>query len=200
MIPSDIIPFLLLCLSVELTPGPNMAYLASVDSVHGRRAGFTLVAGIACGLLAIGLIAMAGGAALFSTYPALYKILRWCGVGYMLWLAWEAWTGIDENANTQRDGRYFLQGLITNLLNPKALIFYITALPAFATDSAERLTQIGFMTISYVMIATAIHAAIAAMAERAKPFLSNSYRQKYVQKVFSLLLVAVALWIIASTA
>src|SRR5262245_32737332 len=81
------------CLVVELTPGPNMAYLAVLSADKGRRAGFAAVAGIAVGLLIVGVGAALGLAALVASSRWLYEILRWCGAFYLLWLAWDAWRG-----------------------------------------------------------------------------------------------------------
>ena len=83
--------FVLVATLVEITPGPNMAYLASLAAVHGRRAGIQAVLGILLGLAAYGILAAFGLAALVGASPTLYAALRFAGVAYMLWLAVEAW-------------------------------------------------------------------------------------------------------------
>ena len=70
---ASLLPYLLLCLTIELTPGPNMAYLAILTLESGRRAGFALVAGIAVGLAALGALAAFGVAELILAAPMLAR-------------------------------------------------------------------------------------------------------------------------------
>ena len=94
---------------IELTPGPNMTYLALVSASRGYRAGLMTVLGVASGLAAVGLVAAVGVAELVQTSALLYETLRWAGVVFMLYLAWEGWTGgADIVAEVDdRDGRQF---------------------------------------------------------------------------------------------
>ena len=71
-----------------------MTYLAALSLSSGTRTGFAAVAGIALGLLTYGVIAAVGLAALIDNSPVLYGLLRWGGVGYLLWLAWESWSSV----------------------------------------------------------------------------------------------------------
>ena len=101
--------FLWISFIVELTPGPNMTYLAVLTLVEGRRAGFATVAGVAAGRLLVGILAAFGVAAFVSESPILYGLIRWLGVFYMLWLACDIWRGVepseaDESAPTSPAG------------------------------------------------------------------------------------------------
>ena len=87
----SLLAFALLSLVVELTPGPNMAYLAALSLSRGARTGLAAVAGIALGLSAYGVAAAFGLAALVNQSAFLYEALRWAVILYLLWLAWEAW-------------------------------------------------------------------------------------------------------------
>ena len=82
-------PFLMTALMIELTPGPNMTYLAVVSLGEGKRAGLFAVAGVALGLLISGLVAALGLAAVISESPFLFQLLRWGGVFYLIWLAYQ---------------------------------------------------------------------------------------------------------------
>jgi threonine/homoserine/homoserine lactone efflux protein len=68
-----------------------MAYLAVLGASIGRRAGFAATLGVALGLLIVGLAAALGLAAVIANSRVLYEALRWAGVLYLFWLAWEAW-------------------------------------------------------------------------------------------------------------
>ena len=97
--PADITAFALTSFLVELTPGPNMAYLALVAATEGRRPGYAAVAGVALGLAIVGLLAALGLATLIAASPLAYQALRWAGVAYLMWLAWEGWRGAERVPN-----------------------------------------------------------------------------------------------------
>ncbi len=204
---TDIAPgisgFMWTSLIVELTPGPNMTTLAILAATNGRRAGLAAVAGVALGLLVIGFAAALGLAALLSNSPLLYQILRWAGVLYLLYLAWEGWHGDNDIAQQRHasasDTKFFAQGLTTNVLNPKAALFYVSVLPAF-TDAARPIIQQSLvLTVIYVAIASAIHLAIVMLAARISDVMPGSRVSQTIARILSACLVAVALWLAWST-
>ena len=195
--------FLWTAFIIELTPGPNMSYLAILSVTEGRRAGFAAVAGVASGLLLIGLIAALGLAAIISESPSLYNFLRWGGAFYLLWLAFEIWTDRDGHAKLQdgTDGlvTYFRRGLITNILNPKAAVFYLAVLPPFIDPARNVLPQTIAMTLAYVATATAVHCSIISLAANARPFLENTVKIRNLRRIMALAVVTTALWLLWST-
>lgn len=195
-------PFVLVCLLIELTPGPNMSYLALVSTVHGRRAGLATVVGIALGLLIIGIAAAFGASAIVSESAFLYETLRWGGVLYLLWLSWEAWSdkaAMDSHPEYPQS-KFFKNGLVTNILNPKAALFYISTIPIFIDNTKDVLTQNLILTVTFVIIATIIHLSIALLSAKAGTFLANKQRQAALRRIFALLLVGTAVWFALTTA
>ena len=196
--------FLWTSLIIEMTPGPNMTYLAVLSATEGRRAGLSAVAGVATGLAIIGIAAAFGLAVLISESALLYAVLRWAGVAYLFWLAYETWTGTDGHPSdthtySNHDWKYFKNGLITNLLNPKAAIFYIAVLPMFVLPGRPVLQQTLALTVAYVAVATLVHAAIAILAAAARPFLENETKIETLRRIMALAIVLVALWVVWST-
>ena len=201
--PASLASFALAAVLIELTPGPNMAWLLLLTLGEGRKAGFIAVSGVATGLAMVGAGAAFGVAALVAEWPALWHALRWAGVAFLLWLAWDGW----RQADTVRDGeaspglvRAFRRGLVTNLLNPKAAVFYILVLPGFVDPSATALPQTLLLTAVYVAVATAIHAALVQLAGWARPVVLQPRRERTVRRVLSVLLALVALWFAWATA
>src|SRR6186997_2868919 len=122
----DLFTFLLAVLLLELTPGPNMAYLATLALSRGRMAGLIATAGVAFGLAVHAIVAGLGAGVLIQQYPLLYDAVRWIGVGYLLYLAWEGWRTEKETSPERADlammvGPLFVRGALSNVFNPKSI-------------------------------------------------------------------------------
>ena len=193
-----LLTFALASLLVELTPGPNMAWLAIVAVSEGRRQGLAAVVGVALGLAVIGVLAALGLGAAIAASPTLYALLRWAGIGWLLWLAYDGWRSADGAMEEVPVGwdlrRYFRRGLITNLLNPKAAIFYIAVLPGFTAPEEAILPQVILLTVVFVAVATSVHAAIVVLADRARVFLTRPEQVRLARRVLSVTLALVAVW------
>lgn len=198
--------YLATVLLIELTPGPNMAYLAALTLGSGRRAGLAAVAGVALGLTVIGAAAALGLAALVATDPTLWNALRWAGTAYLFYLAWETWPGEAETspAGTPMPGssgvRHFRRGLITNTLNPKAALFYVAIVPQFVPATAAHLAYgLGLTAIS-VAVATAVHLTIVLLAAHLHPLLNQPERLTHTRHFLAIGLGTVALWFLFTSA
>lgn len=205
---SGLTAFAWACLLIELTPGPNMTYLAVLTLDKGRRAGLAAVAGVASGLAVIGALAALGIGAVIAASPALWSGLRIAGFVYLVWLAWETWRGAegpDAAAHPRRDNQHavmraaFRDGLVTNLLNPKAALFYVAVLP-LSIDQARPVTRQALVLAAlYVAIATAVHLAIVLLAARARPAIAEAEHRRLVRAVFAVMLLAIAAWMLWAT-
>jgi threonine/homoserine/homoserine lactone efflux protein len=101
----DVSEFVAAALLLELTPGPNMAYLAALSLARGRVPGFVATAGVAVGLAVHAILAALGAGVLIQKFPLIYEALRWIGVGYLLFLAWEDWQTQAETSPGRADLR-----------------------------------------------------------------------------------------------
>jgi threonine/homoserine/homoserine lactone efflux protein len=200
-LPPALPAFVLASTLIELTPGPNMGYLAIVALTQGRKAGYAAVAGVCLGLSLIGLAAAYGVAALIQQSDLIYNGLRYAGIAFLLWLAWEGWRGGGpEEDGTVGAGAQFLRGLTNNVLNPKAAVFYVAVLPEFVDASRPLLPQTLLLTAVYVAIATLIHALIVTLAGSLRPWITGGPREVLVRRVLSLSLAVFAVWFAISTA
>jgi threonine/homoserine/homoserine lactone efflux protein len=197
------IPFLVTTLLIELTPGPNMAWLALTSATQGKRSGFAAVAGIATGLAILAVASAVGLAELAARSPFAFGLLRYAGVAYLLWLAWQTWVGEKELATKQIDATamaaWFRHGLLLNLLNPKAAVFFITVLPAYIVTNAPIVPQTALLSASYVAIATTVHLVIVALASQAHGWMTVGNRRHKVRRIFAVLLAIVAIWFLVTT-
>lgn len=198
--------FVLAAALVELTPGPNMAYLAQLALFQGRLAGLAAVAGVALGLGIIGTLAALGLGAVIDSTPMAYQALRWLGAAYLIWLAWDAWSqagsdGASDEPSLSGLAALFRRGLITNLLNPKAAVFFVAMLPQFVRpELGQTIAQLTMLTAAYVVVATTIHAAIVLMADKVRSALARTGATRRIRRALALSLVAVAIWFLITTA
>ncbi|RZL89814.1 MAG: LysE family translocator [Variovorax sp.] len=127
--------FLLAVLALFLSPGPNMAFVLSHGIASGPRAGIAAGLGIAGADLVHTLCAATGVTALIAAWPPSFDLLRHAGAAYLLWLAWQALRAGDARprAPTDRAGfaRVVRMAWLNNLVNPKALLFFMVFLPQF---------------------------------------------------------------------
>ncbi|MFN7130352.1 MAG: LysE family translocator, partial [Brevundimonas sp.] len=129
--------FLFAVAVIELTPGPNMGWLAALTLREGRKGGLAAVAGITSGLSLQLLAAVTGLTALIVSAPAIFGLLHWAGVAFMLYLAADALMDTGTAAPATAAGeRGFRRGVIANVLNPKALAFYVLLISQFVNPAA----------------------------------------------------------------
>jgi threonine/homoserine/homoserine lactone efflux protein len=131
------IAFAAVCLGMALTPGPNMLYLVSRSISQGRWAGLVSLVGTAAGFVVYLVCASLGITALLMAAPIAYDILRFGGAIYLLWLAWQAIRPGGASPFQVRElpkdspAKLIGMGFLTNLLNPKAAMLYLSLLPQF---------------------------------------------------------------------
>jgi len=140
-----------------LTPGPNMIYLISRSICQGRTAGVISLFGVVAGFFLHMLAAAIGLSAIFLAVPLAYELLKWLGALYLLWLAWEA---VKPGARSPFEPRalapdsprrLFLMGFLTNVLNPKVAVFYLSIFPQFI-DTARGAVFLQSLTLGLTQI------------------------------------------------
>ena len=146
--------FLLAILALFLSPGPNMAFVLSHGVAHGSRGGFAAALGISSADLVHTLFAATGVTALVAAWPPSFDLLRYAGAVYLLWLAVQALRsngGLPAGAKAQPSAfaRIVRMAFLNNLVNPKALLFFMVFLPQFVDPARGsvplQLVQLGVM-------------------------------------------------------
>ena len=119
-----------------------MTYLAALTLDQGRRAGMLATAGVAAGLSVHAIVSAFGLGVLVSQSALVYDLLRWTGVAYLLYLAWETW---QSNAKARPEieasapASLFWRGFFSNVFNPKSILFFISVVPGFIEYELERI-------------------------------------------------------------
>jgi threonine/homoserine/homoserine lactone efflux protein len=177
---AKLLTFGLVSLGMALTPGPNMMYLVSRSICQGRNAGLISLGGVALGFVFYMLSAVLGITALLLAVPFAYDALRCAGALYMLWLAWQAIKPGGRSPFQVRDlpvdspRKLFAMGLVTNLLNPKIAVLYLSLLPQFIDPARghvlEQSLVLGSVQIAFSL---SINALVATMAGSIAVFLAR---------------------------
>ncbi len=197
--------FALTSLLVELTPGPNMGYLAAVSARYGRKAGLWVVAGVAAGLAIDLAAALTGISAVLMAQPLVYQIVRWAGVGFMVWLAVDAlrssarWSREVPAAEAPR--QLFARGVVTNVLNAKAVLFMVTMLPTFLDPRREDLAwQAVTIGLIYLAVATGMHVVIVLFSSLSVLVRLTRRSSNGATRAYAVSLLLVAAWLASATA
>ncbi len=135
--------FMSAALALNLTPGPDMLYVAGRSAADGRPAGIAAALGIGAGTLVhIAAVAL-GLAALLAAVPLAYTLVRITGAAYLVWLGVKALRHRPGGAGAAvlaPASRWvaFRQGALTNILNPKVALFFLAFLPQFVEAGRGR--------------------------------------------------------------
>ena len=183
------IGFSALALGMVLTPGPNMIYLISRTLCQGSRAGLVSLGGVALGFVVYMLCAVLGITAIVMAVPYAYDALRIAGAIYLGWLAWQALRPNGRNVFQFRElppdspRRLFVMGFLTNLLNPKAAVLYLSLLPQFINPAqGPVLTPALTLGTTQIAISLTVNALIILSAGRAARFLGDHPGWSMVQR------------------
>ncbi len=167
-------------LAMVLTPGPNMMYLVSRSITQGRRAGVISLAGVAVGFVVYLTATNLGLSAVFVAVPELYIAVKVAGACYLGWLAFKAlrpggtspFTPVDLPPDSA--GRLFTMGLMTNLLNPKIAVMYLSLIPQFERPTAGHLVVQGFaLGAVQIVVALTVNLCIVLAAGTIARFLAG---------------------------
>ncbi len=136
--PLILLGFVPAALALNLTPGADMMFCLGQGLRAGPRAAWAASAGIALGGMVHVTLAGLGLGVAVAALPWLFDVIRWIGVGYLLWLAWGAVRAgpLARQGMPAGAGRAFRRGLIVNLTNPKVILFVLAFVPQFVDPAA----------------------------------------------------------------
>jgi threonine/homoserine/homoserine lactone efflux protein len=180
--------FMAAALALNLTPGPDMLYVAARSASDGPRAGIVSALGIAGGLVFHVTALALGLAALLAAVPMAYDVIRIAGAAYLVVLG----VGLVVRPPVlaavtlprSRTGAIFAQGVLTNVLNPKVALFFLAFLPQFVDRAAgPAAPQIVLLGALFIVQGTLVNAGVALLASRATSWLrGNAARAAALQR------------------
>ncbi|MCK4783300.1 MAG: LysE family translocator [Desulfobacteraceae bacterium] len=136
--------FLVSCILLNLTPGQDTMYIIGRSVAQGRKAGILSAFGIMSGVLIHTLFASLGLSVILATSSLAFSILKYAGAGYLVWIGigFLRNAGHNERLKMIEEKRLmpwkiYRQGVLTNLLNPKVALFFLSFLPQFVDPHTE---------------------------------------------------------------
>jgi threonine/homoserine/homoserine lactone efflux protein len=183
--------FSIACLALTATPGPDMLLIASRSVSQGRSAGFASLAGIQAGTYIHALAMALGLSQLFLIVPLAYDIVRYVGAAYLLYLAIQVFRSSGQSAPSTPDAqRYavaemFWQGMLTNLLNPKMVLFVLALFPQFIRPEAGSIAvQILVLATVLNLIGLLVNGIVILMASRMGLMFAGQSRFRRASQLF----------------
>ena len=195
--PETLIVFLGATLALALTPGPDLLYIATRSASEGRTAGVVSVLGVSLGLV-IHTVALALGlSALLTAVPIAYEVVRWVGAAYLLYLGAKLLVrpshfALASENSPSRLRTVFIQGLLTNVLNPKVAFFFLAFLPQFVDHAAGPvILQLLLLGLLFNALGSLVNLIVALLASGSTAWLRYRLRSaSALQRISGCVLVA----------
>lgn len=182
----SVLTFFTASLLLGVAPGPDNIFVLTQSTLHGRAAGLAVMLGLCTGLVGHSLAVAFGAAAVFQSSPVAFSVLKFCGAGYLLYLAWRAFTaragtlsgGLEGDPGR---GELYRRGIIMNITNPKVSVFFLAFLPQFADPTRGPVAmQILLLGGLFIIATILVFGGIALAAGSLRTWLLRSDRMQIV--------------------
>lgn len=196
----DLPLFIISAMVLNATPGVDMLFTLSRTLQHGWRAGMAAALGIVGGCVVHTLAAALGLAALLAASALAFTAIKWLGAAYLLWLAWGMLRAAARDTEPTLATvpaaplrRIFVQGFLTNVLNPKVALFFLALLPQFISADAPN-KPIAFLFLGAVFIVGGALSlfVLVALAQRMRAFGASRVTRRVLNAVGGALFAALA--------
>lgn len=206
MIPTDLLAtFFAISLLLALTPGPDNLFVLTQSAMSGPRTGLAVTLGLCTGLIVHTTAVAVGVAAIVQASDIAYTAIKLAGAGYLLYLAWLAFTTapteeVEDAAPRLRLWRLYGRGIIMNVTNPKVSIFFLAFLPQFADPGRGSLAlQILLLGAAFAVATVLVFGSIAVFAGAAGRWLAGSAgAQRMLNRIAGTVFVLLALNLIVT--
>ena len=192
--------FLSVSLLINISPGPDMLYTAARSLSQGTKAGLFSALGIFCGCLVHTAAAVFGLSKIIEESVLLFSIIKYTGAAYLIYLGVRSFFAEkSENKIVQLESishrKIFMQGMLTNVLNPKVAIFFLSFLPQFIDPKSSHLReQIAFLGLWFDLQGSLILAVVAMVTGYFQAILhQNRGFWNWQQKITGLILVGLGI-------
>ncbi|UYI49297.1 LysE family translocator [Vibrio natriegens] len=198
--------YLTAVLALLMLPGPDMLLIASSSMSYGKKVGLFASLGNATSGVILTLLAAMGVSTLVAMSPVALKVLHLLGGAYLLKMGWDcmraqASSAPDLDQMSKMATTYYQRALMSNLLNPKALVFFVMFLPQFVSSnitasSGEQMLALGLLLNVMGLLFNLLLVALAGSV--GKGLIENDKFRMVQHKLMGLVFVILALWMLSS--
>lgn len=185
--------FLLASVAIAVSPGPGAVVCMSTGLRHGYGATLRILAGLEVALLIHLAVVFAGLGAVLAASTTAFSAVKIVGAAYLVWLGIQKWCDPAEPRDGEGDTAVrrslFLQGLLVNLSNPKAIVFMAALVPQFIDPHTVQWPQFAIMSVTTVVVDTIVMSGYSMLAARFAPLLCNRAALRTQNRVFGSLFV-----------
>ncbi len=202
--------YLFASIVIAVSPGSGAVLAMSQGLNRGLRRSSVTIAGLQAGLVVVLLIAGAGVGSLLLASEVAFTVVKTLGAAYLIWIGLAQWrsaaatpkagaelVGTDMTASPSSSSpkgdarRQFIKGFLTNVTNPKGIVFMVAVLPQFLTPERPLWLQLLVLTVTTVAVDTTVMHGYAFAASRLQKLFSNAKALRAQNRIFGGLLMAV---------
>ena len=183
---------------LTISPGADMALIAKITLEQGRQAALLATIGICSGLFVHATASALGLSVILATSAEAFTIVKLAGAAYLVYLGAQAFRssfrdGAVAVAAPRRSTSPFLQGLFSNVLNPKVAVFYLTFMPQFMSPGDNVLIRSLAFAVAHAVMGIAWLSAYAYVLSRISVVLARGGARRWLERVTGGVLVALGL-------
>lgn len=198
---NEFLTFFVLSLFVVMSPGIDTALITKTTIATGRKTGFQMALGISTGSLVHTFAAAFGLSAILMQSALAFEIVKYVGAIYLLYLGVSSfWASNKKQAieeehlhQSSKKGSSFQQGLLSNVLNPKVAMFFLTFLPQFVTPGENTTQQLIMMGVVYTILSITWFFIYVYFINHMREWLLSPKVQKWMDKATGLVLIGFGL-------
>ncbi|XGA79451.1 LysE family transporter [Halomonas sp. CH40] len=171
--------YLVACIGLSLSPGPNSLLALTHGALHGSRKTLFTIAGGATGFFLIIALCLFGIGALVKSSIVWLTVLKWVGGAYLVWLGIQVWRSppisgdLVVNTHLTNGWQLYRQGALSSITNPKVLLFFSAFLPQFIDPQRSLVVQFFILASTFVAIECLVEGLLANMANRIRHWLKK---------------------------
>lgn len=209
MTDNSILTYVALVALMVITPGPNAALILRTVSARGRATGFGNLAGIVSGFYFHAVCSALGLSLLLVRSPELYNAVKWLGAAYLVYLGvktlrqafYSDGAGSAPAASASalvRVRNAYFEGLLTNILNPKVALFYLSLFPQFIKGHDSVMMQSLMLVTIHASFSFLWFSSITLLFDRFGTYLGSSQVKRNLQASTSVILIGLGIKIAVS--
>lgn len=181
--------FVAVVIVFALMPGPTVILVVGQAITHGKKSVLPLVAGVLCGDFVAMSLSLLGLGAILATSATLFFILKWFGVGYLIYLGIKTWREKPDIKNTSFEAinvsnkKMFKSSFLVTALNPKDIVFFVAFLPQFINPQSEATIQLLILMFTFLGIVAITITSFAIFSGLISHKIQNYQARKKLNRV-----------------